>query len=64
MWRIESIDGNDKIKNKTATESWNILKSEVDGDINRYVPMKNEGKRSKKKHLPKYVFKKIRHRPK
>ena len=44
------IDWNDKMKNMTATESWNILKSEPDSVINRYVPMKKQGKRSKKKH--------------
>ena len=27
--------------------------------IDRYVPMKTQGKRSKKKHLPKYAFRKI-----
>ena len=39
------------MKNKTATESWNIKKSELDSVINRYVPIKKQGKRSKKKHL-------------
>ena len=29
------IDWNDKMKNKTATESWNILKSELNSVINR-----------------------------
>ena len=45
------IDGNDKMKNKTATERWNILKSELDSVINKHVPMKKQGNRSKKKHL-------------
>ena len=48
---LEHIDWNDKMKNKTGAESWNILKSELDSVINRYVPMKKQGKRSKKKHL-------------
>ena len=50
------------MKNKTGAESWNILKSELDSVINRYVSMKKQGKRSKKKHLSKEAFKKIRYK--
>ena len=46
-------DWNDKMKNKTATECWNILEGELDSAIDSYVPMKKQGKRSKKKHLSK-----------
>ena len=42
---MEHIDWNDKMKNKTGAESWNILKSELDSVSNRYVPMKKQGKR-------------------
>ena len=56
------IDGNDKMKNKTATECWNILRGELDSAIYSYVPMKKQGKRSKKKHLSKEAFRKIRHK--
>ena len=59
---FEHIDWNDKMKNQTGAESWNILKSELDSVINRYVPMKKQGKRSKKKHLSKEAFKKIRYK--
>ena len=59
---LEHIDWNDKMKNKTGAESWDILKSELDSVINRYVPMKKQGKRSKKKHLSKEAFKKIRYK--
>ena len=59
---LEHIDWNDKMKNKTGAESRNILKSELDSFINRYVPMKKQGKRSKKKHLSKEAFKKIRYK--
>ena len=52
----------DRIKNKTATECWNILRSELDSAIDRYVPMKKQGKRSKKKHLSKEAFRKIKHK--
>ena len=49
----------DKMKNKTATECWNILRGEIDSAIDRYVPMKRQWKRSKKKHLSKEAFRKI-----
>ena len=50
------------MKNKTATECSNILRSERDSAIARYVVMKKQGKRSKKKHLPKEAFRKIRYK--
>ena len=53
------IDWNDKMKNKTATECWNISRGELDSAIESYVPMKKQGKRSKKKHLSKEAFRKI-----
>ena len=53
------IDGNDKMKIKTATECWNILRGELDSVIYSYVPMQKQGKRSKKKHLSKEAFRKI-----
>ena len=59
---LEHIDWNDKMKNKTGAESWNILKSELESVINRYVPMTKQGKRSKKKHVSKEAFKKIRYK--
>ena len=56
------IDGNDKMKNKTTTECWNILRGEPDSAIYsyQYVPMKKQVKRFKKKHLSKEAFRKIR----
>ena len=59
---LARIDGNDKMKNKTATECWNILRGELDSAIDSYVPMKKQGKRSKKKHLSKEAFRKISHK--
>ena len=56
---LAHIDRNDKIKNKTATECWNILRGEIDSAIDSYVPMKKQGKRSKKKHLSKEALRKI-----
>ena len=57
---LAHIDWNDKMKNKAATECWNILRGEIDSAIEGYVPMKKQGKRSKKKHLSKEAFRKIR----
>ena len=61
--RLTLIDWNDKMKNKTATECWNILRVELDSAVDSYVPMKKQGKRSKKKHLSKEAFRKIRYKP-
>ena len=60
--RLTLIDGNDNLKNKTATECWNILRGELDNAIYSYVPVKRQGKRSKKKHLSKEAFIKIRYK--
>ena len=49
------------MKNKTATECWNMLRGELDSEIDSHVPMKKQGKRSKKKHLSKEAFRKIRY---
>ena len=57
-----NIDWNEKIKNKTATECWNILKGEIYSAIDSFVPMKKQVKRSKKKHLSKEAFRNIRHK--
>ena len=50
------------MKNKTAAECWNIVRGELDNAIDSYVPMKKQGKRSKKKHLSKEAFKKIKYK--
>ncbi len=59
---LAHIDGNDKMKNKTATECWNIVRGEPDSAIDSFVPMKRQGKRSKKKHPSKEASRKIRHK--
>ena len=55
---LEHIDWNDKMKNKTGAESWNILKSELDSVINRYVPMKKQGETVQEKASVKRGFQK------
>ena len=59
---LAHVDRKDKMKNKTATECYTILRSELDCTIDRYVPMKKQGKRCKKKHMSKEDFRKIRYR--
>ena len=46
----------------TATECWKILRGEIAGAIDSFVPMKKQGKRSKKKHLSIEAFRKIRYK--
>ena len=55
---LAHIDWNDKMKNKTTTECWTILRSELDSAI----AMKKQGKRSKTNHLSKEAFRKIRYK--
>ena len=45
--------------NKTAIECWNILKYEIESIISKFVPLKKQGKRSRKKHLSKEAIIKI-----
>ena len=51
------------MNNKTATECWNILRGELDSatvpPTDSYIPLKKQGKRSKKEHLSKEAFRKI-----
>ena len=58
---LAKIDWNNTLKNKTATECWNILKSEIDCIVDKCVPLK-QGKRSKKKHLSKEAIRKIKYK--
>ena len=59
---LTKIDWNNTLKNKTATECWNILKSEIDCVVDKFVPLKKQGKRSKKKHLSKEAIRKIKYK--
>ena len=59
---LAKIDWNNTLKNKTATECWNILKSEIDCVVDKFVPLKKQGKRSKKKHLSKEAIRIIKYK--
>ena len=47
------------LMNKTTIECWNILKYEIESIIDKFVPLKKQGKRSRKKHLSKEAIRKI-----
>ena len=50
---LAKVDWNNMLMNKTAIECWNILKYEIETIIDKFVPLKKQGKRSRKKHLSK-----------
>ena len=52
------LDWNNMLMNKTATECWNIIKYEIESIIDKFFPLKKQGKWSKKKHLSKEAIKK------
>ena len=56
---LEKVDWNNMVINKTAIECWNILKYEIESIIDKCVPLKKQGKRSKQKHWSKEVITKI-----
>ena len=63
IWKsLAHVDWYEKMKNKTATECWDILRGELDRAIDSYVPMKKQGKHSKKKHLSKEALRKLRYK--
>ena len=51
------------LMNKTTIECWNILKYEIESIIDKFVPLKNQGKQSRntcqKKLLEKYCLSKL-----
>ena len=61
---LAKIDRNNRLLNKTATECWNVLKSEIDCAVDKFVPLKKQEKeiRSKKKHLSKEAIRKIKYK--
>ena len=42
---LANIDWNNLLKNKTATECWTCLKYEIEGIIEKFVPLRKQGKR-------------------
>ena len=56
---LAKLDWNNMLMNKTAIECWNILKYEIEGIIDKFVPLKKQGKRYRKKHLLKEAIRKI-----
>ena len=58
--RLAHIDWVKKKKNKTATEGWDILRGALERDIDSFVSNEKQWKRSKKRHLSKEGFRKMR----
>ena len=56
---LTKLDWNDMMMNKTAIERWNILKYKIKSIIDKFVPLKKQGKRSRKKRLSKEAIRKI-----
>ena len=56
---LTKLHWNNKLRNKTAIECWNILKCEIDSIIDKSVPLKKHRKRFRKKHLSKGAIRKI-----
>ena len=50
---LAKLDRNNMLRKKTAIECWNILKYEIESIIHKFVPLKKQGKPSRKKHLSK-----------
>ena len=48
---LAKLDWNNMLMDKTATDCWSILKYELESVIDKFVPFKKQGKRSRKKHL-------------
>ena len=55
----KKLDWNNMLMNKAAIECWNILKYEIKSIIDKFFPLKNQGKWSRKKHLSKEAIRKI-----
>ena len=59
---LSNIDWNNLLKNKTSTECWTCLKYEIEGIIEKFIPLRKQGKRSRKKLLSKEAIRKIAHK--
>ena len=55
---LAKLDWNNMLMNKTAIECWTILKYDIESIIDKFVPLKKQGKRSRKKHLSKEAIRK------
>ena len=56
---LVKLDWNNMLMNKTAIECWNNLKYEIESIIDKFVPFKKQGTRSRKKYLSKEAIRKI-----
>ena len=59
---LAKIDWNNILENKTATECLNMLKCDIYCIVDKFIPLKKQGKRSKKKHQSKEAIIKINYK--
>ena len=59
---LPNINWNILLKKTKATKRWAGLKNEIEGITKRFIPLKKQGKRSKKKHRSNGVIRKIAHK--
>ena len=55
---LAKLGWNNMLMNKTAIECSNILKYEIESIIDKFIPLKKQGKRTRKKHLSKEAIRK------
>ena len=48
---LAKIDWNNRLESKTATECWNVLKSEIGCIVDKFVPLKKTRETVKKETL-------------
>ena len=56
---LAKLHWNNMLRNKTTIECWNILKYEIESIIDQFIPLKKQGKWSRKKHLSKEAIRKM-----
>ena len=55
---LAKLDWNNMLMNKTTIECWNILKYEIESIIDKFVPLKKQGKRSRRNTCQKKLLEK------
>ena len=53
---LANIDWNNLLKNKTPIECWTCLKYDIEGIVAKFVPLRKQGKRSRKKEAIRNFF--------
>jgi len=59
---LAKIDWDNTLENKSVTDCWHILKTELEYIIDTFIPLKKVGKRSRKKQISKEAIRKIKYK--